>query len=271
MMKHPALVLLSAFSVFAALQLTAQASPSKYMNPMVPPIVGGIEANSGEFPFIVSMQLSGFGHFCGGSLVAKNWVLTAAHCMEDGTSGVTLVLGLQKLTDTSGVEKFTISQVVTHPQYNSKTHDYDFALVKLSGNSKLKPVALNTNEISIPEQESTAPHAITAGWGTTSESGAISQTLLKVDVPLVSQARCNEAYPDAMTDRMICAGYDAGQKDSCQGDSGGPLVVKSSSGATVLAGVVGWGEGCAEPKKYGVYGKVNSVASWVTQTSLELN
>ena len=87
--------------------------------------------------------------------------------------------------------------------------------------------------------------------------------LRKVDVPLVSSKRCEAAYPDQISDTMICAGLDKGGKDSCQGDSGGPLLVKLADGTRALAGVVSWGEGCARPQKFGVYSKVNAVTAWI--------
>jgi trypsin len=223
-----------------------------------PKIVGGVEAAREEFPFIVSLQTSYSRHFCGGSLIRKNWVLTAAHCVESG-SLPTVVIGLHDLTSTTGAEKFSAAQVIKHPNWNRGTMDYDFALIRLEGESKYPVVALNSQELSAPVD------FLTAGWGTTSEGGSPSDTLLKVMVPLVAKAECDIAYPGKITDRMVCAGYEDGGKDSCQGDSGGPLVMGTGSNM-YLAGVVSWGYGCAQPKKYGIYSKVNSAVSWINST-----
>jgi trypsin len=221
-------------------------------------IVGGVEAVKGEFPFIVSLQAGSYGHFCGGSLIKKNWVLTAAHCVEGGyLKGVNI--GLHHQSDTAGVEKFTVTQIVKHPKWNKNTMDYDFALVKLSGDSKYEPVALNSKELTGNVD------FITAGWGTTSEGGSVSKILLKVSVPMVSKATCEKAY-DGITDSMLCAGYPQGGKDSCQGDSGGPLITGTGANR-VLAGVVSWGEGCAQPNKYGVYSKVSLGLPWINATA----
>ncbi len=221
-------------------------------------IVGGVEATKGEYPFLVSLRSSYGSHFCGGSLIKKNWVLTAAHCVEGGyLKGVTI--GLHKQSDTAGVEKFTTLQVVKHPKWDKNTMDYDFALVKLSADSTFPPIALNTAEIA------SKVNFVTAGWGTTSEgASSVSQILMKVTVPFVDHQTCLKAYSD-VTDSMLCAGYPEGGKDSCQGDSGGPLIVGSGS-AMKLAGVVSWGEGCARPNKYGVYSKVNLVQDWINST-----
>lgn len=225
-------------------------------------IVGGVPATAGEFPFMVSLQ-SGSSHFCGGSLIHKSWVLTAAHCVRSGTSGLKVRVGLLKQGDTSGVETFSAKKVMIHPENSSSNNDYDVALIQLNGESRFAPITLNSKNIDIPDEEDKAQVATTVGWGTTSESGSLSSKLLKVDVPLVSTRNCESAYSGQITKTMICAGFEKGGKDSCQGDSGGPLVIRSSSGERLLAGVVSWGAGCARPKKYGVYADVNSALSWI--------
>lgn len=226
-------------------------------------IVGGTDAERGEFPYIVSLQGS-WGHFCGGSLISENWVLTAAHCVRGG-SIAKIVVGLHNQKDMAGTEVFKAAKVISHPEYNSSKMDYDFALIQLDGNSSFKPVALNNVDIKISDDSNI--ESTTAGWGYTKESGwKLAETLQKVSVPLVTREACNNSYKNSITERMICAGLSQGGKDSCQGDSGGPLIVKEDNGQHVLAGVVSWGEGCARPNKYGVYAKVSSVIDWIEES-----
>lgn len=226
-------------------------------------IVGGIEAENGEFPFQVSIQSSYGGHFCGGSLIKSNWVLTAAHCVQGWSSSNKVIIGTND-TSSKTAETFTVTKVIAHPNFSNSTLDSDYALLKLSGDSQARPIELNLVEPNIDEK---APTMVwTSGWGATNEgSYSLPKKLRKVEVPLVTTELCNSkaAYDGAVTGTMICAGYAEGGKDACQGDSGGPLFVKQASGDYSLIGVVSWGMGCARPNKYGVYSKVNAMAEWI--------
>ena len=232
-------------------------------------IVGGTPAVKGELPFQVSLQSSSGSHFCGGSLIKKNWVLTASHCVQ-GSSSMKIVVGLHDQKDLKGTETFTAKKIVAHPQFNSSTLDYDYALIQLSGDSKFRTIDLNRIEMNISDDPSKASNVWTSGWGTTSQgSFQLPNILNKVEVPLVTAALCNApaSYNGQITDRMICAGLVQGGKDSCQGDSGGPLFVRQTSGDFLLVGVVSWGEGCAKPNKFGVYSKVNAMVDWIDKES----
>jgi trypsin len=255
-------------ALLMSLSLTASANMETLDLNVVPRIVGGTEAVKGEFPFIVSLQSSYYGHFCGGSLIKPDWVLTAGHCSQATTISSVLV-GLHEQGVMTGVETLKVRKVITHPQYDGNTVDYDYALIQLETPSKFKPVAINTAEINIPASGGQVM-TTTAGWGVLTESSSsVSKKLQKVNVPLVDQATCAKVYEsfNQVTDRMLCAGYAQGGKDACQGDSGGPLVMKNAAGENILVGVVSWGQGCARPELYGVYSKVNAVAQWIAETT----
>jgi trypsin len=264
--KELCLIVVSVFCISSRVNAIESPLETFFKNALGNRIIGGVEAAPGEFPYIVSLQSGYRGHFCGGSLIQSGWVLTAAHCVKSTalTSDLKLVLGLYQQSKPTNVETFKAKKIIIHPEYESKTEsDFDFALVQLSGISRFKPVPINTAELDIPDLENESPLATTAGWGVTKPGGDVSETLMKVDVPLVSAKRCDSAYPKSITDRMICAGFEKGGKDSCQGDSGGPLLLSSETGEKILVGVVSWGEGCARPGKYGVYSKINSVSRWI--------
>jgi secreted trypsin-like serine protease len=102
---------------------------------------------------------------------------------------------------------------------------------------------------------------IVSGWGTTSSGGSLADTLQKVTVPVVTDEVCRGAYGQSdIADSMICAGLDAGGKDSCQGDSGGPFMCGNQ-----LSGIVSWGYGCAVAGYPGVYTQTSYFVDWIME------
>ena len=231
-------------------------------------VVGGVAVRKGELPFQVSLQFSSGTHFCGGALIKKNWVLTAAHCVQ-GSSAIKVVVGLLNQSDNQDAEIFSTLKIISHPQFNNTTLDYDYALIQLSANSKFKPIDLNHEELDIPSGNDRL-FAWTSGWGTTSEeSYEITNLLLKVELPLVSKKLCNSAvaYNGQISDRMLCAGFIGGGKSACQGDSGGPLFIKYAKGNYILVGIGSWSEGCGKKNKFGIYSKINVMVDWINRES----
>merc|ERR1719447_1321801 len=170
---------------------------------------------------------------CGGSLVAEDRVITAGHCCDgQSASRLGVRVGSQNLYDEDEDQAdIAVSKVILHESYDDWTISNDICILELADSADLSSTYIST--ISLPssgEEYSDGTMCTVTGWGTTSEGGSLGRVLQKVDVPVVSDDDCRDAYgSSSVYDSMICAGFPQGGKDSCQGDSGGPSCVEASS------------------------------------------
>ena len=225
-------------------------------------IVGGQPTDIKQHPWQVALAI-GDG-FCGGSIIAQRWILSAAHCFRP-LPKLSEVRAKADATDyTHGGIWTEIEKIVVHESYNPDTQEFDLALVKLKAPTAGRVIPLASGELKLPNGQ---PLEVT-GWGVTAE-GATSpvKALLEANVPYVDSADCNAAtaYNGRIKPGMICAGYREGGIDSCQGDSGGPLVWRTPDGP-ILVGVVSFGEGCARKLRYGIYTRVSAYRDWIDRT-----
>lgn len=229
-------------------------------------IVGGIDANE-PYPWMVSIQNGS--HFCGGALIGKDWVLTAAHCLEDlQASDLTLVIGMQSLTSLNGGEIRDASWFLIHPDYDGSRFYSDIAIIKLDRSSNKTPISIinrSSNSALVPNEQMRV-----IGWGLTEDGNAssFSYELQQVDVSFQSDSVCIDTYGRmGISDywsKSFCAGEVSGGKDACQGDSGGPIMVKAGE-EWALTGLVSWGSGCGVAERYGAYTEVAAFQEWIEQ------
>ncbi|XP_058145451.1 suppressor of tumorigenicity 14 protein isoform X2 [Dasypus novemcinctus] len=235
-------------------------------------VVGGQNADVGEWPWQVSLHVQGQGHVCGASLISPTWLVSAAHCYADDggfrysdPAVWTAYLGLldQSKRSAPGVQEHRLKRIIRHPSFNDFTYDYDIALLELE-----RPAAFSSvvRPICLPD----ATHVFRAGkaiwvtgWGHTQEGGTGAVVLQKGEIRVINQTTCEKLLPQQITARMMCVGYLSGAVDACQGDSGGPLSSVEADGRIFQAGVVSWGEGCARREKPGVYTRLPWFRSWI--------
>lgn len=253
-----------------------EASPSKS-----PFIIGGGETTIASAPWMVQLGYSdpatGNGYFCGGTLVAPNKVLTAAHCVAglDWVSNGAVLAGTTDLDDYATGTPAGVYRQWTHPRYNEATAQNDIAVLTLDRPLEQQWLRLAASDDSALYKAGTA--ATVYGWGLTSgaEDATLSTKLKKASLPLVADSTCNSAMQAVLGDdefiegSMTCAGTpatgaDEGTNSPCNGDSGGPLVVGNK-----IVGIVSWGvAGCTGKGAYPVFTKVSSYA-WAAQPRVD--
>ncbi|KYO34940.1 kallikrein-14 [Alligator mississippiensis] len=223
-------------------------------------IMGGYPCKWGLQPWQAALfRMNQF--YCGAVLIYPQWLLTAAHCKPRSTEkNFSIRVGKHDLFVLEKTEQSSeISDFIPHPKYDPRTKDNDLMLLRIKNpvkfNDYIRPATLTSMSV----QPGTS--CIVSGWGLTRSSptptypDALQCAWLKV----IPQWTCRRAYPDTITDNMLCAGVEQGGTDTCQGDSGGPLVCSGT-----LQGIVSWGmEACGLPGKPGIFTRVSRYLHWI--------
>ncbi|XP_048371697.1 chymotrypsinogen 2-like [Sphaerodactylus townsendi] len=225
-------------------------------------IVNGEEAVPGSWPWQVSLQDSTGFHFCGGSLISENWVVTAAHCSVRTTHQV--VLGeFDQGTPAEEVQVLKIAKVFKNPKFNIFTIRNDITLLKLETPARL---TARVSPVCLPEATDDFPgglSCVTTGWGLTHHTNKDTpEKLQQVALPLLTNEECKKYWGNRIADVMVCAG--AAGASSCMGDSGGPLVCQKN-GAWTLVGIVSWGSSSCATSSPGVYARVTELRAWIDE------
>ena len=273
-----ALLLLACAAVLAAPAISHAQVETK--------IVGGTSAEAGEYPWQIAL-LKKQGQFlyfiCGGTLIAPQRVVTAAHCTSGSASSLKVLVGTQLLD--SGGSILDVSSYADHPSYSSTTSRFDAAVLELASSA----TAAGGEALQLIGPEGSADDALWAageqlaisGWGSTSEGGDTPNQLREARVPRVADSTCGQSdyYGTRFhAGSMVCAGPAAGGTDTCQGDSGGPLAASTEDPLPVsendpsqwrLTGITSWGDGCAREKKPGVYTRIAAapIRDWILGTN----
>lgn len=260
-----------AFLLVASLALVSSRATHK--------IVGGDEAEAHEFPYQISLQWNfndgvteGF-HFCGGSVLNENYVLTAGHCKTSySNDGFIEVVAAEHDTSVheGSEQRRLVERFSVHEGYDAiqGVAPNDIAVIRVD-----KPFQLNdkVKAVQLPKQLEQFEGDVTlSGWGSmsTTFTPEYPDVLRKVDLPLVPYNKCHALwdFESVLVESNVCAGPIDGSKSACSADSGGPLVKQSGDGEVTQVGVVSWGAvPCGAPRRPTVFAGVAHYVDWIEQ------
>ncbi|XP_044728724.1 trypsin-1-like [Chrysoperla carnea] len=243
-------------------------------------IVGGSATIPGQFPWMVSITRHG-GHFCGGSIINKHWIVTAAHCICSGT-GDFMVPKQLKVTiaqydlreKNSGISyQMDVKNIVVHPEYTCNRVKNDIAMIQIktsiNWSNNVQPACLANSVYDSSYSKYEGSDATVIGWGWLNENTTVGRAdiLQRVNVKVFENLKCNNWYQSngkktIIRDSQMCAGVEHGGKDSCWADSGGPLMIRTE-GKKMVIGIVSTGIGCARPRLPGLYTRVSDYIPWI--------
>ncbi|KAL2091023.1 hypothetical protein ACEWY4_013286 [Coilia grayii] len=235
-------------------------------------VVGGeVVVTHGSWPWQISLQWksgSRYKHTCGGTLVRRDWVMTAAHCV-DSDRVWRVVLGEHSFNTNESTEQVReVSKVFIHPNWDPSNvaAGYDIAMLRLSKDATLNPYVLLG---ALPAAHEVLPHehpCYLTGWGLTETGGQISNVLKQALLPVVGHETCSSDswWGNTVQDTMVCAG--GGVDSGCNGDSGGPLNCKVE-GKYVIHGIASFvsSSGCNTLQKPTVFTRVSAYIAWMEE------
>ncbi len=239
-----------------------------------PFIIGGSPVGRNDFPEYTLVILTDGARritgLCGGTVIASNKVLTAAHCAQNRASTYFLIPGFYSFNDQlSNSDLIELSSVVDHPNYRSQGFDFDIAVMTLRRSVSIEPAKVISGNNQLVGKDG---FVIGTGLTATTPRPQAPDLLLGVSTPIISNQLCAQRYlqlagENPITTNMLCAGFSNSGAGSCSGDSGGPLFVGNGN-RKAIAGVVSFGfQTCEAQRATSVYSRTSEFTDFIRQQS----
>ncbi|KRF97482.1 uncharacterized protein Dwil_GK27075 [Drosophila willistoni] len=220
-------------------------------------IIGSHFAVDGQFPYQIALIYDGK-QKCGGSVVTKHMILTAAHCVTGSHLKLLKIIVGNIFWKSVNAQIFDVQEIIVHPNFSFDTKDYDIALVRLNKplifDKNVRPIRLAPAGQNYKENLTT----IVSGFGDINARKDRLSDLKYALIQLWGRRYCNSANIPELTDRMICAGDPLGRQGPCEGDSGGPLTLHGHQ-----IGIVSWGYGCGRAYRPSIFTYVPYLRQWI--------
>ncbi|XP_068733580.1 uncharacterized protein [Montipora capricornis] len=246
-----------------------------------PLIVGGVDAKAGEWPWQVQLGYfdndESFPHICGGAILGRYWIVTAAHCVKSRfklrmAANFNVTVGeLQRGITEGNEQNIPVEKIILHPKFNTTNLQNDIALMKLK-----RPISFNSyvSSICIPDVDfPTGAVCYVTGWGKLGSIGSLSKILQEATIPLLPHGYCKLYYQhkgiNHVTADMRCAGTLGQSQGTCQADSGGPLACERD-GRWYLLGITSWADGgCMDEGDPGVFANTFYLRNWIKEITTQ--
>jgi secreted trypsin-like serine protease len=252
-------------------RFTFNDAPSNAPSPF---ILGGTDAGRNVYPeYTLLIFTDGRGNItglCGGSMIASDKLLTAAHCAQNSAATYFAIPGFYSFNDRiTSNNLIQINRVVNHPSYSQQGFDFDVAVMTLTRTTSVPSARLVRGNNLFDGDQGTV---IGTGLTATVPADAFLDVLQEVAAPIISNEQCTNNYTrlagiDPITANMVCAGFSNNSNGTCSGDSGGPLFV-DVRGQRAIAGVVSFGFAtCEANRATDVYTRMTAFTDFIHSQS----